>query len=743
MSNRRKPCDIKENNLALFDNYFNTLIETNDCCSRVVNNPSIPTDIIFVSNLNSSTKIISGSLTWTASMPEKPPNNDGITTIIEYDISYSAVSLNRFTTLPVEQKNLKAVETRYNFTVLNPDATYNFKIQAKNSGNKLSGYSSPAVIGLTVSLIPKTLQYNRSTINNLFKGTLNIVKDINDNDVRSKIIKITSSNTSFNFFNTVWPIQTLETRGNKYNNDNARQLQITNLNLNTNLKTTLAVFQLPGFEKLNTIPNLSNNSITINGRYDDSYPTNVYIESYQQYYMELFINNIQIPESKFTASINSQTFSIADSFGNNNNILTNNNDILTNYCYDGTYNFTGPQINTTNNDVIANSSDDNPTSITKINGNNVYYNLTLRIQTKVSNIGTYFYRSPVLEYFIVTNLIVKENDLSSLISEDDPNSITPINMIKPQVKFDNFTVKLADINTTNISSVTIATPTSTVITLNINGYNAFYNNNFSKQISLLYIIDQPSYNLAYNTIKSNLSDSNIDTDFNNNKPFRILSSIYNSLTVLTDVITDINTITIPFDNTKILINNSDSRYNNELPIINGGFCFPSIYDINPPDQLRYVTYAWKMASITSGKNILSFLFDCNESFTINGSSAIKKTILQTVISNTFLDIQINIISINDGIVSEINNYFGRWIYGSITAEPDIRTGKRYNSIINAVDVNNQYFLFMDANELATKKLSYSLPKIIKLPEGKEGYILLRVGMKKTNFQIFSIKAAIK
>ena len=95
-------------------------------------------------------------------------------------------------------------------------------------------------------------------------------------------------------------------------------------------------------------------------------------------------------------------------------------------------------------------------------------------------------------------------------------------MIKPQVKFDNFTVKLADINTTNISSVTIATPTSTVITLNINGYNAFYNNNFSKQISLLYIIDQPSYNLAYNTIKSNLSDSNIDTDFNNNKPFRIL-----------------------------------------------------------------------------------------------------------------------------------------------------------------------------------------------------------------------------
>jgi hypothetical protein len=321
-------------------------------------------------------------------------------------------------------------------------------------------------------------------------------------------------------------------------------------------------------------------------------------------------------------------------------------------------------------------------------------------------------------------------------------------MIKPQVNFNNLNslkVKIADINTTNISSVTNTTPTVRDIRINIIGYNAFYNSSFNKTITLLHIIDQPSYNLAYKTIKSTLTNSNIDKSFNNSIPFRTLSSIYDSTTVLTSVLTNVTNL-VPYDNTQVLNNNSNNPiYNNELPIINGGFCFPGIYtNENTPDKIRYVTYAWKMAAITSGANILSFLLDCNEAISIENAPFLN--ILTTIVSNTILDIQINVISIansiDNGIRSQNTNYFGRWIYGSISEETDPITNTIYNSISSPVDNTKQYFLNMDTRNLSNKTLSYSLPKSILLDEGQDGYILLRIGMKQTNFQINSIKASI-
>jgi len=420
--------------------------------------------------------------------------------------------------------------------------------------------------------------------------------------------------------------------------------------------------------------------------------------------MNLNITNIQInnPRSFFTPSPNTQSLDISD---NNTRALN-----LLSYSYDGSYNSSPPTINSIN---FTNTS-----TAVKVTGISIYNQLDLSINTNVSNIGTFFYKSPILQYSIAGGFTVSETDLTKLITP--LISINGNNSLNSTVTFTNTTVNLA--NNTLSTPLFLTNPVLTVI-----AQNALLSVTNTTTTIPNVIIDQPSFNLAFNTLKTLISDSNIDTNLTNSRASRFTSSVYGTDLSGTSLST-MNSNLIYNNDKSILATSSDVSYRAELPIVNGLFSFPSTYNstdfTTTTGNRRYATFIWKMSTLlfASGRNTLTFEFKgTNESFIVDtGSNNVITNTTRTIVS---LDFNI-VISNTNTVISDTTTT--SWINGALTSTPDdlqFKTGNTNNP--NAVLISPP--LGLGTNPIGT--IVYTLPQLfITNPGTVNGYVLLRVGL---------------
>ena len=677
---------------------------------RSANPPSAPTNV----SLNTTTK----SLSWTA--PSAETTQTSITIVLTgYDISYnSSGSTIRFfgPITDVSFVTYNNTNTSQTLSTLFPDSPYNFQVRARNSASLTGQYSSPIYSIETNNLTPSSLIFPSPIFTSAPAGVSNIFSVFNNTSINNLLISINSTN--LNTTNTIrtkaitWPIQTINTRGNFYTaNPNNLYIKKTDGSIisSNNIIDLSGCFTSIG----NSIMPNTINSIFIKGTYIDSYASSVL--SYRGFYTDLSMTSIDISTNYFTSSPNLQLLDISDNFVTRN-ILT--------YRYDGSYNNNvAPTISSVTASVLDSSIKNPVTGIT------VYNTLDLSINTPVSNIGKYFYKSPVLQYNIVGNApnTKTETNLSNLdINTEYDNSSNANKSFKNQVTFKNPSVQqLVYTNTNNLYFFDVS--------LNVIASNAAANSANSIISIPNIIIDQPSYKLAYTTTLNDVSNTSINTIISTSSFFRIQSKVYN---------TNLSTTSINgliYDNIKSITSStgSDASYNNELPIINGKFSF-SLTNYNGLDftnvPIRYSTFVWKMTDVkTAGRINLNFGFsDANETFKI--TSGIN--VLQTTTSNTSISIDFNILVQGTPSGNDTNTY--SWANGSLlSGESTSQLGGTNTNVANmfcppsapSISTNN------------TNYISYSLPTIRIQDSNAFGYVLLRVGLPSSSPFSFGIITA--
>jgi len=682
-----------------------------------------------LTNVNTAYNTYTNTLSWITPLAEA-----GITTstlaISSYDISYnSSGSTTRFQSAPIIDSTNIAVAGNTTSRALNtimPDATYNFQIKATNTAipvNLSSSFSTPPFSILTSFLQPKLLTFPSSPV---FSSTITVnstnIKSSASNTAINNLITSFSSAATISTKSITWPVQTTSTRGKLYLNNNRLTIQYTN-NL---IPTNIVSFDLSGCNATTNQPIMSSASggIFINGKYEDSYLLNSNT-SYQGFYTNLSITSIDISTTFFTPSPNTQTLDIFDT----NGPVANKRNILT-YSYDGLYNNSPPSIN------AGGTSLTNLSTAVLVTGISIYNQLKLSINTTVSNIGTYFYVSPVLNYTLVctsntfTSSEINLNNLDSILDFTGGG-------LKPTVTFKNPGVFFINPPpSTNIYS------TSTV--LQITAKNAIQTSSVSSITIPNVIIDQPSFNLAFNTLQPLVTTSNIDTNLTNSRASRFISSVYG-----TDLSgTDLSTMngTLIYNNDKsILSTSTDLSYRAELPIINGLFSFPSTYnstDFSTTGNRRYATFIWKMSTLlfTEGRNTLTFEFKgTNEYFMRDtGSNNVITSSSRTIVS---LDFNI-VIGSNNTVISDTTTT--SWINGALTSSENVTL------LFNAANTNNPNAVLisppikLNPSPVPSPPTSpigtivYTLPSVfITKTSEVNGYVLLRVGLPMNSGFTFS------
>jgi hypothetical protein len=716
-------------------------------------------DEIFLHDTYSST------LSWTESNPETFPTSESIS-IESYDISYnSSGSQIRSTSLtPITDSSTGTLATTNSFTfdnmnhILMPDASYNFQVKATNNIGKDSGFSDTLVVYLpplepNIPVVFPYSQPNYANGNEVFTSIFthantsgSTVQSVNgDTIISNLLIKVP---TAISTNGIKWPVQNLKSRGRLYNSTNKTELSIFLTNGAT--KTNLLTLPLDGSFN-GTIMSAKQNGVLINGNYEDSYPP-PYPTSYQGFYSDLNINSIAIDNSNFIPSPLLQSLDISDNQGNQRNLLT--------YFYDGRY--INNQNPTISNLGITYSVLSNPIFIT---GFSVYSDFKLRVITSVSNIGTHFYTQPVLSYTIDgTGILINENNLINLKTSLNVND----GSLKNAVQFSNSNLQLISNTTTNIyrypftpAQYSSSFPvTTSPVSLTVTAQNAIG----SVTISIFiqgYIIDQPSVNLVQ-TLAIDISQSIIPTfkpavsavfvpsiNLLTSRAYRILSNVYvfdlSGSTNNANLNTLLTTNQFRYDNSQNLAS-TNPNYQNELPIINGSFCFPLAnygpspqVNFAPGSAIRYATFIWKIniPTGTPAPGNLLFNFDgANTPFNITGTNQNNKT---TICIN---DATNTLIKIDFAILLQ-NGTSSSWVNG---AAIDSSLGPYYQvgSLTGSNLILSPRPIYTNENSSVTPvigyTLGYNIPPVI-IPSGGTGYVMLRVGIPYGSAYTFStIKA---
>lgn len=448
-------------------------------------NPSIPTRL-------QSTNVTSNTMSLYFSTPEIVDilNPTSILKISQYNLLLNSVPIpgirygtalndsqttiiNSPFTFVTSPDNSSGNVIRYNASNLFPDSKYNFFVNAVNTAQKTGLNAS--ILGISTSYLNPT--HNGISVNfppRYFGGT---IKRISDNLVVTTLINNTSSDWASSNF--VVPIHLVSNRG-------TTDFSIGSLNVYMTIGTSPSIngsiVGFDGFPAETPIGILPQNNLglTVINVYD-AYATS--LNQYKGFYLNSS-NNVTIYRGFFSSrTVTGDQYTFTTSLAQNETVNTSQ----TSFFYDGEYSTAAIL------DMSFNFSVGTPPTYRYVSGVAVIYEQPrLSVVTGASNLGEFFYRSPILSYTTtagssITNF--SETDLFNVVSGRTGEQF----ILNQRIGFSNSSFQLNSLNSAFATSMTM-----TVTAANASNTSAPFSAS-----SIQCIIDGPSVTLL-NTLPTSL-----------------------------------------------------------------------------------------------------------------------------------------------------------------------------------------------------------------------------------------------
>ena len=542
--------------------------------------PSVPRSL-------SLTSVAANSATFNYTAPLSNDITDPTTvlTISLYTVTYSSVASSLRYGTPVSDSLhtlSNATNLSYAAAGLYPDSLYTFSVNAKNSGN-MTG-SNAAVSTTTTNIVPTSAlsaisfgsrYYSHGTIKNILSGTT--------------VTTLVNSSTAWTSASFVTPIHNVATRGST----GSALMSITATYSNAGATTTGPSVAFDGFPA--TVPSAATTS---NMTLTPSAVTDTYSVSsvFQQGFFLQSANTLTLGTGIFAASQSNYVLTVAQS-----GTFTGSGAV--------TFQYDTPI--TTAPGITAISFNFNGSFYNAVSGVNVIYGSPVFVVTATaSNMGNYFYSSPLLSY---TNAIVgswsptSETDLTHVISGLAGGAFSS------SIGFSNASVTLGSLVATYVNAITLSATAN----------NIYATSASVAATSITAIVDGPSIQLVYTTLPQTLPSLTSGTTVIG---YRVTSATAGGTNV-----PPFNNVGTPYANTAY-DNTADISSLQELQVSNGTFTTPSgqthaflnygtyYYSASSLNTLnysgigtsgyRYVTFAWRLqAASPLAYNTLSFIMN--------------------------------------------------------------------------------------------------------------------------------------
>jgi hypothetical protein len=392
-------------------------------------------------------------------------------------------------------------------TLVYPDCSYNFNVQASNDGGTNYGPTGSYNIKTIAPTYPTT-----TTPSSLFSLGSGVTGYANQNASSFNLVSnnnVINTNTTpiinVNYVNnwTSNPIITPVQTSLNYGATGSNFLDIS-CNISHNSNNITPILSVGGFNTTSSYSNTSSNIQLIANTYD-YYPST---QPYNQgFYLDCSTNSI-ITSSYFTPfQENNSLYNIVLTTRQKQNTGTNNT-------YSSSYSFYADDLSLNPKFISINSFNLNSTSnyySTQISGIWVIsQNPVFTVNgLKISNMGDYFYASPLVSYSMT-------GGCSTTSKETSNSNITNIT----SGKFGN----PIDISNNNISGTIQTAQRYSNVILSLSQINSIYGSSSQSNIKTINVItDYPSYNLITNLLSSSIQQ--VGTSSTNSTPgYRVWSA---------------------------------------------------------------------------------------------------------------------------------------------------------------------------------------------------------------------------
>ena len=579
--------------------------------------------------------ITSNSLNFYFSSPSTIDNTDPTTaaTISSYTISYTGIPVPglRYGT-PVYNSSITRSNAPFSFVsaidglggqviasiqsaTLYPDSTYTFNVAATNTVG-FTGETASTIGISTLNLLPITNTITTSFTSRYYTNTYRVYDNLN-------VTTLANTNTAWTSATFTLPIHLTTTRGS----------QVTNLAWISTCFTSPTVSAGPqvnfsGFPATTPSPGTVNNQTITPINVGDAFAASN--ASYQGFYLNMS-NQVTIGTSAFVANSTIYTLQITGAQSTLRGVSTSQTTLS--YYWDGS---PGSAAIT---DITANYSSGTPPSNSLVSGVNIVYGTpTFSTITGASNLGNYFYRSPLINYTLniggTINSAVTETNLTRIISGCNAGALAQAT----RIVFSNGTIQSGSLATTFASNVSMSATAT-----NVSGTSGSVAFTFST------IVDGPSYTLVNTTLPASLQTATTSAATTGCRIWSYSNFDATNVYVVPFCYTPVAT---PLSYTNYLYNHAYSLVDNtatypavkELQVVNGyhvskgslgnaymnynGYFYSATQSntvtytsIASNTTLRFATFAWNVA--TQGTNFTGAHFIIN--YNSNSSAAMAQS----------------------------------------------------------------------------------------------------------------------
>ena len=440
--------------------------------------PSVPRKV-------QSTNVTYQSLSFYFSTPQYADtlNPGSVATISRYDISFNSVPIPgvRYGTAVYDAQT--AVKTspftfvtspdstqgnviQYDATNLYPDSKYNFYVKATNSASIAGPFAS--TLGISTSYLSPDSGITVNFLARYFSGTIKRVTD------SITVTTLLNTNTDWTSSNFVVPLHVLTNRGTT-----ATGIATLATAISGPISATGPTVTFNGFPATTPTAGTQNN-LTVT-------PTNVY-DKYASpaYYQGFYLN------ASNTVTIKQATFSATPTQYTHTTTLTQ---VATPITSQITFYYDGLLGTATVLDMAFNFSIGTPPTNSYVSGVRVVSGQpTLSTITGASNLGQYFYNSPMLSYTNTAGSVTtsfSETDLSHVISGSNSGQI----LQNQRIGFSNGSFQMNS----------LASAYATSITMTVTAANPSNTSGAFSATALPCIVDGPSVTLINTTLPGSLN----------------------------------------------------------------------------------------------------------------------------------------------------------------------------------------------------------------------------------------------
>ena len=569
--------------------------------------PSVPLKL-------QSTNVTFQSLSFFFSTPQETDtlNPGSVATITRYDLSFNSVPIPgvRYGTAIYDAQTANFVSPfsfvtspdstqgnviQYNATSLHPDSKYNFYVKATNSASIAGPFAS--TLGISTSFLVPDSGMTVNFLARYFSGT---IKRVTDNVTVTTLLNTNTDWTSSNF---IVPLHIQTNRGTT-----SAGIATLATAISGAVSATGPTITFDGFPATTPAAGTQNNLTVTPTNVYDQYTTPV---RYQGFYLKAS-NTVTIRQATFSASLTQYTHTTT---------LTQVTTPITSqlsFYYDGLLG------TATVLDMAFNFSVGTPPTNTYISGVRVVSGQpTLSTITGASNLGTYFYKNPLLSYTNTAGSVTtsfSETDLSRVVSGSNSGQL-----LNQRIGFSNGSFQMNS----------LASAYATSIAMTVTAANPSNTSGAFSATALPCIVDGPSVTLINTTLPGSL---NTLTSGVSELGCRIWSfSNYDATTLVPPYIFASNATNYSY--TGFLYTTTWHQYSivgsvpayvlsNELQVTNGAHrskgtrtdCYIdyttkkySATDFNTVDYSgvltsghRFATFAWKVANQNTNFSLLRF-----------------------------------------------------------------------------------------------------------------------------------------